>query len=72
MDRLGITLMVSIILPMTMSSSSPMMRSLRLSPTDELCDGTLDLKTYIFMNKMCEDCFSIYRDSDIYSACRWE
>ena len=55
----------------TTSSSNTMMRTLRMSPTDELCDGTLDLKTYLFMNKMCEDCFRIFRDSDIYSACRY-
>ena len=41
-----------------------------LDPTKELCDGTLDLKTFLFINKICEDCFSLFRDSDIYNACR--
>eukprot|EP00092_Neocalanus_flemingeri_P033242 GFUD01036148.1.p1 GENE.GFUD01036148.1~~GFUD01036148.1.p1 ORF type:complete len:120 (-),score=23.34 GFUD01036148.1:23-382(-) len=59
-----------ILFPLFLCSMNPMMRTLRMSPTDELCDGTLDLKTYLFMNRMCEDCFSLYRDSDIYSACR--
>ena len=40
------------------------------SQSDGLCGGALDLKTYFFMNKVCDDCFSLYRDSDIYSACR--
>eukprot|EP00091_Calanus_sinicus_P024253 TRINITY_DN8593_c0_g1_i1.p1 TRINITY_DN8593_c0_g1~~TRINITY_DN8593_c0_g1_i1.p1 ORF type:complete len:121 (+),score=30.51 TRINITY_DN8593_c0_g1_i1:409-771(+) len=74
MTRLSITLLVCIAfsstLPLSLSTSTTMLRSLRESPTDDLCDGTLDLKTFLFMNKMCEDCFSLYRDSDIYSACR--
>ena len=43
---------------------------LERSQKDDLCGGVLDLKSYFWMNKVCEDCFSLYRDTDIYSACR--
>merc|ERR1711868_190917 len=38
--------------------------------SENMCEGTLDVKTYLFMNKVCEDCFALYRDEDLYSACR--
>ena len=44
---------------------------LERSQKDDLCGGVLDLKSYFLMNKVCEDCFSLYRDTDIYSACRY-
>ena len=43
---------------------------LERSQKDDLCGGVLDLKSYFLMNKVCEDCFSLYRDTDIYSGCR--
>ena len=50
----------------------PLHRNLCLhrSSGDSTCGGSLDLKTYLFMNKVCEDCFALYRDDDVYSACR--
>ena len=42
----------------------------RISASEKLCGGKLDLESYHFLNKMCEDCFHIYRDLDIYIACR--
>ena len=42
----------------------------RRSDSDKLCAGRLDLKSYLFLNKICEDCFNLYRDPDVYSACR--
>merc|ERR1712004_48709 len=34
------------------------------------CQDAMDLPTYFFLNEVCEDCFALYRDTDIYSACR--
>merc|ERR1712107_755950 len=34
------------------------------------CQDAMDLPTYFFLNKVCEDCFALYRDTDVYSACR--
>ena len=41
-----------------------------MSATNQLCEGKIDLKSYLFLNKLCEDCFSLFRDPDIYAACR--
>ena len=43
-----------------------------MSASTQLCGGKLDLKTYLFLNKLCEDCFSLFRDTDVYDACRYE
>merc|ERR1712012_276314 len=51
------------------SLPSPSLPS-RLSPRSTLCGGSLDLQTYLFMNQVCEDCFSLFRDTDVYTACR--
>merc|ERR1719507_2188811 len=52
-------------------SSLPLLSlSARLSPRSSLCGGSLDLQTYLFMNQVCEDCFSLFRDTDVYTACR--
>jgi len=34
------------------------------------CEGKIDIPTYFFLNRVCEDCFSLYRDPEIYSVCR--
>ena len=41
-----------------------------MAVSDELCDEAWDLKSYLFMNKVCEECFNLFRDDDLYSACR--
>ena len=40
------------------------------SPSHYLCDGRIDLKSYLFLNQLCEDCFTMFRDADVYYACR--
>merc|ERR1712083_859732 len=53
------------------SSSSPSLPSQLVSHLDlPFCGGSLDLQTYLFMNQVCEDCFSLFRDTDVYMACR--
>ena len=52
------------------SKKSKVLPVLHRSSGDSMCGGSLDLKTYLFMNKVCEDCFALYRDDDVYSACR--
>ena len=42
----------------------------RESPVNILCDGKIGLKSYLFLNKLCEDCFRLFRSSDVFSACR--
>jgi len=54
----------------TFSAASPGTHIQREAATDGLCEGSLDLKAYIFMNKVCEECFNLYRDDEVYSACR--
>ena len=36
----------------------------------ELCESKMDLRSYLFLNRVCEDFFQLYRDTDVYSACR--
>ena len=40
------------------------------SPSHYLCDGRIDLKSYLFLNQLCEDCFTMFREADVYYACR--
>jgi hypothetical protein len=51
------------------ASQRPILRFSRQAP-DDLCHGALNLKTFLFMNNICEDCFRLYRDPDVYSMCR--
>ena len=53
-----------------MAAQRPILRFSRQAP-DDLCHGALNLKTFLFMNNICEDCFRLYRDPDVYSMCRY-
>jgi hypothetical protein len=52
-----------------LAAQRPILRFSRQAP-DDLCHGALNLKTFLFMNNICEDCFRLYRDPDVYSMCR--
>ena len=52
------------------SDSEKFQSKVRDSPVNLLCDGKIGLKSYLFLNKLCEDCFRLFRSSDVFSACR--
>ena len=42
----------------------------RALPPSSSCYRILDLQSFHFMNKICNDCFRLYRDPEIYTLCR--
>ncbi len=40
------------------------------SPVDG-CSGTLPLSTFTRLNAVCEDCYGLYRQPEVYTLCRY-
>ena len=34
------------------------------------CKSVPSMKSYKFLNKICDDCFQLYRDAEVYALCR--
>merc|ERR1712233_266098 len=75
-DNMNNSLTLILTLAMTLNITASrfyggmMMRHTRMSESHMLCGGKIDLQSYLFLNKLCEDCFSLYRDPDVYAVCR--
>ena len=40
-----------------------------LPPTPQ-CGGAVTLKTFLSLDKFCEDCYNLYKIQEIYTECR--
>ena len=39
-------------------------------PTTQQCGGALPLKTFLFLDKFCEDCYNLYKFEELFTMCR--
>ena len=50
-----------------------MYRSVRAplsDPVEESCKGSLDFNGFSKLDKICKDCFNLFREPEIYQLCR--
>ena len=53
------------------SGSEERMSRVHKSIGDIGCKVAPSLKIYKTLNKVCEDCFQLYRDAELYTMCRY-
>ena len=42
------------------------------APIDDAgCEGRLDLPKFAKVNQVCEECYSLYKEIDVYKLCRY-
>ena len=64
-------LRLGLMLVLLAAAVGPQRRLKRTLPPSSSCYRILDLQSFHFMNKICNDCFRLYRDPEIYTLCRY-
>ena len=45
-------------------------RSALSDPIEESCKGNLDFNAFLKLDKICKDCFNLFKDPEVYHLCR--